>query len=183
MVDRRGVHGPDEADVLRHPAGVRQDFGEHHAVFVVLVPVELEGGRRDRESGLTTGHGGDPLAVADRIGEILVESLLQRGLVVVEVELARRTLHVHVDDPLRLRGVMRNRREDLVDLVHAASREGGTITHQRAEGGRAEAAEHPSGHRAEEPTAGEVAQVALERIRGPFLEFSIRHGHGPWFSP
>ena len=37
---------------------------------------------RDREAGLAAGHGGQPLALADRVGQVLVEQLVHLRLVV-----------------------------------------------------------------------------------------------------
>ena len=66
----------------------------------MLLELELAWG--DGETGLTTGHGGQPLALAHGIGQIFVVPISHFGLVVVEVHLGRATHHVQIDDVLAL---------------------------------------------------------------------------------
>ena len=49
------------------------------------------------------------LALPDRVRQILVVAVAQARLVIEEIDLARRALHVHVDDPLRPRTEMHAR--------------------------------------------------------------------------
>ena len=63
---------------------------------------ELEDRRRDGKPRLAGGHGGEALALADGVGQVLVEPLLHPRLVVEQVHLRRRADHVEVDGPLRL---------------------------------------------------------------------------------
>ena len=53
---------------------------------------------------LARGHGGEALALADRVGQILVVQLLHLRLVVVQIHLRRAADHVQVDDVLGLGG-------------------------------------------------------------------------------
>ena len=68
---------------------------------------ELEHRRRDREPLLAGGHRRDPLAHADRIGQVLVEHVGHVRLVVEHVQLRGGARHEQVDDPLGLGGKMR----------------------------------------------------------------------------
>ena len=49
--------------------------------------VESKNGRGDGEARLTRGHTGDPLSIADRVGQVLIIPLPQAGLVIEEIEL------------------------------------------------------------------------------------------------
>ena len=53
---------------------------------------------------LAAGHGGEPLALADRVGQVLVEALVHLRLVVAQVHLRRAAVHVQVDDRFALGG-------------------------------------------------------------------------------
>ena len=100
MVDRLGVHRADDAHVVGHFGSPGQHFRDRLARLAVAG--ELVFARRDREAGLAAGHGGQPLAVADRVGQIFVVPVEHLGLVVVEVHLRGAADHVQVDDALGL---------------------------------------------------------------------------------
>ena len=74
---------------------MREDFGEPHAAFSMLV--EFKYGRCD-EFGFAFGHGGDSLSFMDGLGEFFFEALVKVGLVVEEVELGRCAAHKEEDD-------------------------------------------------------------------------------------
>ncbi len=105
MVDRVGVHAADEAHVVDHLGRVRQQFADPHPALAVLSEFVFR--RGDRKPGLARGHAGEPLAVANRIRQILIEKILHLRLVVVQVHLRRSADHVQIDDVLRLRGEVR----------------------------------------------------------------------------
>ena len=167
VVDGLRVHRVHEAEVLRDTAGVGDELGQHDAVLVVGVAVEAELAGRHREAALAARHGGDALAVADGIRQVLVEARHQLRLVVVEVELAGRALHVEVDDTLGLgREVRAGKRRRGRAVCHhrrrtvrrgAATKEPGKRrgTEPRADGGR---------RHTEEPPARHVEEVLLERV-------------------
>ena len=73
VVDGVGVDRLDQGDVVDALRGVRQQFADPRAALAVLR--ELEHRRRDRQPRLAAGHGGDPLAHADAVGQVLVEVL------------------------------------------------------------------------------------------------------------
>ena len=100
VVDRLGVHAPDEAQVVDHPRRVGQHLRDPHAALAVLLELVLRGS--DREPLLAARHGREPLAHPDRVGQVLVVPLVHHRLVVVEVHLRRPADHVQVDDVLRL---------------------------------------------------------------------------------
>ena len=166
VVDGLRVHRMHEAEVLRHAAGVRDELGQHDAVLVVGVAVEAELAGRHREAALAARHGGDALAVADGIRQVLVEARQELRLVVVEVELAGRALHVEVDDALGLGrevGAGKRRGSRAGHCLSCALRRGASAketgkrrgTEPRADGGR----RHP-----EEPPTRHVEEVLLERV-------------------
>ena len=116
VIDRLGVHRADDGDVVDHLRRVRQQLGHPGAVLPVLR--ELEGGRRDREARLARRHRGETLALANRVGQILVEPVVHLRLVVEGLHLRRRADHVQVDRALGLgrevrqsRAVLRLRRD------------------------------------------------------------------------
>ena len=76
-------------------------------MLAMLGKFEDRGG--DRKTGLTRGHGRDPLAVPHRLGQILIEVLAQFGLIIPKIQLRRTVSHKHPDDPFGLRGMMQGR--------------------------------------------------------------------------
>ena len=109
VIDGIGLHGLDERDVVHHLAGVGQEFAQFRSGLSVLL--ELEHRRGYRQPILAGGHAGDPLALADRIREILAVKLAQQRLVIEQVDLRRRAGLEHVDHALRLGGEVREARE------------------------------------------------------------------------
>ena len=107
VVDRLGVHAADEHEVVGHLLHPRQQLADPHARLAA--PLELVHRRRDREAGLAAGHRREPLAHADRFGQVLVEPFLHDGLVIEQIHLRRAADHVQVDDVLGLRGEVRER--------------------------------------------------------------------------
>ena len=111
MIDGIGVHGMHKAQVTGHSSGIWNEFRKHDPVLAIRIAVETELARRHRESALSAGHGGDALTVANGIRKVFVEPREQIRLVVIEVKLTWRTLHVHVDHTLRLWRKVRPGRE------------------------------------------------------------------------
>ena len=107
VVDRLGPHGFDHAKLAHHAGGVRQKFAHPNAIAVVVVFLEFVAGRRNREAGLAAGHRGDALAAPDGVGQVLVVMVVELGLVIPEIELARTAVHEEVDDALSLGGEVR----------------------------------------------------------------------------
>ena len=70
------------------------------------------------------GHGGQPLALADRVGQVLVVPVVHLRLVVVEVHLRRAADHVQIDDVLGLGGRSACRRRRSAAVGRAAARSG-----------------------------------------------------------
>ena len=130
VVDGLGVHGTDEAQVIGHLARPGQHLGVHpEAIGAHLAEAELRW--RDGESGLTGGHGGQSLAVAHRLRQVLVVPLLHLGLVVPEVRLGRPTHHVQVDDVLGLGRKLR--RPEIGTRTHVGQTTSGRPTEQRGQ--------------------------------------------------
>ena len=117
---------------------------------------ELELARGDGEACLTGSHGGDALAVADALRQVLVEVGLELRLVVPEIELGRSAVHVQVDDALGLGGEVRVAGERLMHGVRGL----GLAGEQAGEG---DAADAESGG-AQEASAVQEAQVVLDRV-------------------
>ena len=61
--------------------------------------LEFEHGGRD-ELGLASGHRGDALAFVNGFGESFLETFVELGFVVKEIELGRRAAHEKEDDAL-----------------------------------------------------------------------------------
>ena len=129
VIDRIGVHRFDHGDVVGDALHVGHELAHPHAAFTTLLEGELA--RRDGEARLTTRHRRDALAFADRIRQVGVEEFLQARLVVEQVELRRRPVHVQVDEALRLRRKMRKAGQGRVDRV------GCRRTRRRSESGSA----------------------------------------------
>src|SRR5215467_3556369 len=72
---------------------------------------KLEDRLRDGKARLPRRHRGQPLAVADGIGQVGAVRFRELGLVIEQIELRRGTALKHVDDPLGLRRKMRQPRE------------------------------------------------------------------------
>ncbi len=109
MVDRIGVHRADEAHLINHFGGVRQEFGNPHAGFAMLL--KLEFGRSDGKAGLARGHRGKALPHADRIRKVFVVPFLHHRFVVVQIHLRRTTDHVQINHMLGLGGKVRQARK------------------------------------------------------------------------
>ncbi len=105
VVDGVGIHAADEAHFVDHLGRVRQQLADPHAALAV--PGELVLRRRDGEPRLAAGHGRQPLALADRVGQVLVVPGVHLRLVVVEIHLRRAADHVQIDDVLGLAGEVR----------------------------------------------------------------------------
>ena len=105
MVDRLGPEGFYEAEIIGDFRGVRQQLADPCAGLAVLGELKLRAG--ERQDCLISGHPGEPLAVADGIRERLAVELVELGLVVEKVVLGRAAGHEQVDDPFRLRSIIR----------------------------------------------------------------------------
>ena len=158
VVDRLGVHRPDDRDVIHHLGGVRQDLGHPGARLAMLL--EGVGRRRHGEALLAGGHAGDALTVADRRGEVLVEAVRELRLVVEGLELRGRADHREVDAALGFGGEVDSRRQTRGGCARGESA-ADAAGEQRAEGDAAQA------HRvlAEELPAVD-AEVVFEGIEG-----------------
>ena len=120
VVDGLGVHAADEANVVDVLGQIRQQFADPHAGLSVLGELEHRGG--DGKPLLAGGHRREPLAHANRVGQILVEPLLHLGLIVEQVHLRRPADHVQIDDVLGLGCEVRAQR---AVEAHLAGRGGG----------------------------------------------------------
>ena len=109
VVDRVGVDGADDGDVVDDLGGPREQFADPGAVLAVLGELEERG--CDGEFGLAARHRGDALALADRFRQVLLKTRLEGGLVVERVELRRPAVHVQINDTLRGRRKMRKAAE------------------------------------------------------------------------
>ncbi len=161
VVDGLGVHRAHEAELARDTPGMRHQLADPGAVLLVRIAAEAEHRRRDGEAVLPAGHAGQALPLADRVGQVLVEAAPQFRLVVEEVELAGRALHVHVDDALRARAVVDARGRHL-----GAGGERGLRPQQGPQRDTAQRPREPGGARLEESPAGQVEEVLFARVHG-----------------
>ena len=105
VVDRIGMDGADDGDVVDDLGGPREQFADPGAALAVLG--KLEEGGCDGEFGLAARHRGDALALADRFRQVLLKTRLERGFVVERIELRRPAVHMEIDDTLGGRREMR----------------------------------------------------------------------------
>ena len=96
VVDRFGVHRADQAQIVRHGGDSWHQVAQPGAAFPVLG--EVENAWRDGERFLSRGHGGQPLALTDRLREILSPPLRHLWLRIEEVHLGRGSRLEQVDD-------------------------------------------------------------------------------------
>src|SRR5262249_987021 len=154
VVDGLGVHAADEAQVIDHAGGPRQQLAHPHAALPA--PLELELRRRDREAGLAAGHRRQPPAHAERVGRVLVVPLAHFRLVVVEVHLRGAADHVQVNHLLGLAGEVRAGRVGR----GLGGRPGAVAAQERGQCRPAEGVRT----RGEEVPPGEVAAEVLKEI-------------------
>jgi hypothetical protein len=108
VVDRLGVHRADEAKIIGDAREVREQFAHPRPALTLAGEAEDRGGHR--KTLLARGHRGEPLPLADRFGQILAALRLHLRLGIEEVHLRGRAGLEEVDDPLCLRGMVRERR-------------------------------------------------------------------------
>ena len=109
VIDRLGVHRPDERELVGNPRSVRQQLAHPSAGFPVLP--EVVPGLVNRERLLGGRHAGQTLASANGIGQFRTVELLEPWLVVEEVELRRPAALEQVDDVLGLGRKVREPRQ------------------------------------------------------------------------
>jgi hypothetical protein len=135
VIDGAGVDGAHERDVIDDLRRVRQQLAGPHAALAVLR--NLKHRRRDGQPRLAAGHGGDALALAHALRQILVKKGLQARLVIPQIELRGRAVHVQVDEAFRLRGKVRQPRQRRMHGLghHVSTKHGcqGDITRPQAD--------------------------------------------------
>src|SRR5690606_36583414 len=105
VVDGFGIDGLDNRDVVDDRSDVRQQFADVGAVVAVLLEVEHRG---DAGKGfLPAGHTGQPLPVANRLGQFGPVNLPQCGLEVEHVDARLPAGKEQVNDALGLGGEVR----------------------------------------------------------------------------
>ena len=110
MVDRLGVHRFDHGDVIGNFRGVRETVTHPGAGFTVLC--EGIGGTDEGEARLISGHAGETLPHANRVGKFLSLFFGQARLVVKKLDLRGTSRLEEKDDPFclsRSRDVVRCR--------------------------------------------------------------------------
>ena len=106
VVELRRVHRADDGDVVGDGRQVRQQLRELGARLAVL----LERERRAEQARRALDER-EPLSLRNELrGNLLAVVLLQRRLVVEQIELRRRARHEQIDDVLRLRREVRRAR-------------------------------------------------------------------------
>ena len=100
MVDGLGVDALDDGQLVGLGCGVGEQLAEPCPRLAVLGELVLGG--RDGKPFLLGGHRGEPLAHAHCIGQVGVKNLVERGLVVEQVNLWGGARHEKIDHPLGL---------------------------------------------------------------------------------
>ena len=178
VVDRLGPDRLDQGDLVDDLGRPGQELADPHARLAVLGELVLR--RCDREPGLAAGHGGQPLALADRIGKVLVEPLVHLGLVVQEVHLRGTSVHEQVDGPLGLGGEMRQAwqspgREACWLGLHLVDDSPG-LAGLRQQAGEGDGSQAHAGGAAEEVPARHHFDLFANRIHGSALrELALGH--------
>ncbi len=85
MVDRLGMHGLHHADIIHHLRHMRQQVTDPGAGLAVAT--ELPGRLHQGEALLARGHAGQALTIANLRRQLRHVELLERGLVVEQVNL------------------------------------------------------------------------------------------------
>ena len=99
MIDGVGIEGMDQAKIVRQPGGVREQFT--HPNPALALPGELKSRWRYKLL-LASSHRGDTLPLADGLGQLGLEKLMQVRLVIEKIHLARGTGHEQENDAFRL---------------------------------------------------------------------------------
>src|SRR5262249_11164783 len=120
------------------------------------VLLETEHRRRDGEALLRRGHGGEPLPLADRLGQLGAAQPVELRLVVEQVHLRRRARLEEVDDPLRLGREVRQPRQ--AAFGGRLTRAQPVLAEERCERGKADALEYAA--------ASEEMSVFLDGVHG-----------------
>ena len=105
MVDRLGMHRLDEAQLVRLLGKMRENLA--HPMSGLSLPGELENAGSNRKVLLPGSHGGQTLALAYAVGQILSMMLLHARLGIEQVHLGRSTRLEEIDHALGLGGKIR----------------------------------------------------------------------------
>jgi hypothetical protein len=110
MIERIGAHRADHADVVCNFGGMRQVIGKYHTALSMLLEFARAG-----EHGCRRLDEGELQILRHRRRERFAVPLLQLGLRIEEIHLARAAFHEQEDDAFRLRsevGLLRSKRID-----------------------------------------------------------------------
>ena len=177
MVELVGLHGLDQADVVRDAADVRQHLAEFRAALPVFFELKPRGhDRRVRADERVT------LSADDRGGQGLAIELGQLGLAVEQVELRGRARHEEMNDGLGLARKMRRTRREGIDRSGGGEARGESIGEQSGETDLAQA----DAALAQEPASAQrraalgvvvVLAVHASVLRDGFVEVQDGAGH------
>ena len=101
VVDRLGVHAPDEAELVHDARHVRDELAGPEPRLAVSFEAKLR--CRQGQRRLLRRHAREPLPTSHAVGQLLAMEFFQHGLVVEELQLRRRPTLEEVDHPLRTR--------------------------------------------------------------------------------
>ena len=105
VIDLLGVHRLDEAEIVDDLRRVRHQLADPGPRLSILLESECRW--RDRERCLIRAHGGEPLALPDRVGQIHSPHFRELWLVVEELQLRRPAALKQINDSLGLRSKVR----------------------------------------------------------------------------
>tara|TARA_A100001037_G_C14886459_1_gene516331 strand:- start:71 stop:520 length:450 start_codon:yes stop_codon:yes gene_type:complete len=104
MVDRVGIQGLDQTQVIGDLGKVTEDFRDSRSALAMSG--KLEYGSSDGKRRLPRCHPGESLSIEDGLGNFLAMVLVELRFVVEEIELWRTARLEQINDPLCLRSIM-----------------------------------------------------------------------------
>ena len=109
MIHLLGVHTLDEAQIIRHAAGVLHEVTDPRPRLAIL-PIRLD--RREHLLACrVAGHRAESFSLEIRFGNWLPVHLLLKRIVIEQIGVCRCTIHEHINDTLCLRRVVRKVRQ------------------------------------------------------------------------
>ena len=158
MVNRLGVQGLDDTDVIRDGLDVREEVADPGAMLAAGLAFHEWGA--DRVALLSRSHPGEALGALDGGRQVFARKLVQGGLVVEQVDVGQAAGLEEAEDPFSLGGEMRNTAKTAFAGLRASGQQ--LREEHRAEG----QATDPAGGLPDEGAAREMILKLVLRVHG-----------------